>query len=111
MSYLNLKTKKDIICESTYRGLQPEALPRVGSQGWKVKVRDKERLEPPHVTIMRKTTAWRWGLRNEQFLDREPDPKDVPDTLVEIVRTSHEMLCDNRDRMYPENPVASTRSR
>jgi hypothetical protein len=77
------------------------------SQGWKVKVRDKERVEPPHVTIMRKTTAWRWGLRNRQFLDREPDPKDVPNGILGWVRDSHEVLRDNWDRMYPDNPVAA----
>ncbi|SRR6266571_1093730 len=44
------------------------------SRGWKAKIRDRERLEPPHVTILHKTSAWRFELRSEKFLDREPDP-------------------------------------
>jgi hypothetical protein len=81
--------------------------PKWETQGWKVKVRDRERVEPPHVTIMRKTTAWRWGLRNGQFLDREPDPKGVPQELVAWVRDRQEMLRDSWNQMYPENPVES----
>ena len=48
------------------------------SRGWKVKIRDRERLEPPHVTVVHKTRTWRFGLRSEGFLDEEPDPKEVP---------------------------------
>jgi hypothetical protein len=81
--------------------------PEWEAQGWKVKVRDRERVEPPHVTIMRRTTAWRWSLRNGQFLDREPDPKQVPQELAAFVRGHQEMLRDSWDQMYPENPVAS----
>lgn len=83
-------------------------LPKIWEdQGWKVKVRDKERVEPPHVTMMRKTQYWRWSLRSEQFLDREPDPREVPEGLVQVVRDSIDLLGRNRDRMYPENPVIS----
>ena len=37
--------------------------------GWKVKIRDRERLEPPHVTIPLKASAWRLDLRTGQFLE------------------------------------------
>jgi hypothetical protein len=48
------------------------------AQGWKAKIRDRERTEPPHVTVLQKTRAWRFDLRAGRFLDMEPDPKDVP---------------------------------
>ena len=37
-------------------------LPRKFKQ-WKVKIRDRETVEPPHVTLLRKTQAWRIDLR------------------------------------------------
>lgn len=77
------------------------------SQGWKVKIRDKERLEPPHVTILRGTRAWRLGLRTGKFLDSEPDPADVPLELVTEVRRHWPRLQEEWDTMYPKNLVKS----
>ena len=31
--------------------------------GWKVKIREKERTEPPHISVMKKQETWRWGSR------------------------------------------------
>ena len=31
------------------------------SRGWRVKIRDRERLEPLHATILQRTRAWRFG--------------------------------------------------
>jgi hypothetical protein len=45
---------------------------KLKAERWKVKIRDRERSEPPHVTILHKTRAWRIGLRSGSFLDREP---------------------------------------
>lgn len=77
------------------------------SQGWKAKIRGRERLEPPHVTVMFKTTAWRIGLRDFLFLDVSPDPSAVPAEIV-----AHLQSCSVRcamaqawDAMYPHNPV------
>jgi hypothetical protein len=57
------------------------------AQGWKAKIRDRERTEPPHVTVLQKTRAWRVDLRTGRFLDKEPDPNDVPKELLnELVR-------------------------
>jgi len=78
------------------------------SRGWKAKIRDRERLEPPHVTILHKTRGWRFELRSGTFLDREPDPKDVPEEIVGAVRSKIELLRQEWDRMFPENPVFST---
>lgn len=80
---------------------------RLADKGWKAKIRDRERLEPPHVTVMWKTFRWRWNLRACAFMDREPEPRDVPQELVEVLRVSLESLRQKWDEMYPENPVAS----
>lgn len=77
------------------------------SRGWKVKIRDRERLEPPHVTILHRTRAWRFDLRSEKFLDKEPDPKEVPKQVAVEVRSNLTLLRQEWDRMFPENPLFS----
>lgn len=73
--------------------------------GWKVKIRDKERREPPHVTILRRTDAWRVNLRTGNFMDASPDPSAVPDEVVNHMRSHWERLCRKWDEMYPDNPM------
>lgn len=77
---------------------------------WKVKIRDKETREPPHVTILRGTEAWRINLRTGDFMDDAPDPSRVPAELIEFIRAGEtwQCLCVEWDRMYPDNPVADT---
>ena len=77
------------------------------SRGWKVKIAEKERVEPPHATIYHRTCRWRLGLRSGEFLDEEPDPADVPRDLVTVVREQVPVLAEAWDRMYPHNPVCS----
>ena len=77
------------------------------TRGWKVKIRDRERLEPPHVTILRRTRGWRFDLRSERFLDKEPDPNEVPKGVVDEVRLNLTLLRREWDRMFPENRVFS----
>jgi hypothetical protein len=72
-----------------------------------VKIRDRERLEPPHATILHKTRSWRFDLRSERFLDGEPDPAEVPAGVVDAVRADLVTLRREWDRMFPENPVVS----
>lgn len=85
-----------------------ETLPQtLKHQGWKVKIRDKERAEPPHVSILKKKQTWRWGLREQAFLNRKPPPRKVPDELVEHLKTNLETLITKWDGMYPHNPVSS----
>jgi len=74
---------------------------------WKVKIRDKETREPPHVTIIRGTLAWRLNLRTGDYMDADPDPVDVPDELLDLIfeATTWKRICDEWDRMYPDNPV------
>jgi hypothetical protein len=77
------------------------------AQGWKVKIRDRERLEPPHVTIIRRSQCWRMDLRTGRFLDKEPDPTEVPDALKAVIQATWSTLCAEWDAMYPENPATS----
>ncbi len=82
-------------------------LPRqLAKAGWKVKIRDKERLEEPHVTIIRGTRSWRLGLRRGAFLDEDSEWKDLPRKLRTIIEDNWERLCHAWDEMYPHNPVA-----
>ena len=76
---------------------------------WKVKIRDNETREPPHVSILRRTKTWRINLRTGLFMDARPDPAEVPQRLLVFIReeTNWNWLCDRWDEMYPNNPVAS----
>ena len=74
--------------------------------GWRVKIRDKEIREPPHVTVIRKTIAWRIDLRTRQFMDTRPNPSDIPPELIRIVEYHWTLVCQQWDAMYPNNPVA-----
>lgn len=82
-------------------------LPPQLEKQWAVKIRDRERVEPPHVTILRGKRAWRRDLRTGEFMDEEPDPKDVPEDLLKEVNDNWDVLCTKWDEMYPENPVHS----
>lgn len=80
---------------------------RLRQQGWKVKIRNLERGEVPHVTIFLKTRAWRYGLRDLRFLDNAPNPKAVSDEVTDQVRVQIEVLRREWDVRYPENPIGS----
>jgi hypothetical protein len=82
---------------------------RWSAERWKVKIRDKERVEPPHVSLIRGTRTWRFGLRSRIFLDKEPNPAEVPAELVQEILASWDELIAEWDAMYPENPVGITR--
>lgn len=82
-------------------------LPKNLRRQWTVKIRDRERVEPPHVTILRRTQAWRLDLRTGELLDREPDPDEVPEALLAAIRKRWAALCEKRGELHPENPVAS----
>ena len=74
---------------------------------WKVKIRDKENREPPHVTILRGTLAWRINLRTGEFMDQIPDPDEVPHEIICHIKADETwiLLCEQWDLMYPTNPV------
>lgn len=72
-----------------------------------MKIRDKETREPPHLTIIRGTLAWRLDLRTGEFMDDSPNPTDIPDELSNLIfeTTNWKRLCEEWDKMYPNNPV------
>jgi len=76
---------------------------------WKVKIREKETREPPHVTILRGTDAWRIDLRTGSLMDEQPDPAAVPAPLVDHIKDpkTWKTLGDEWDRKYPANPVSA----
>jgi len=71
---------------------------------WKVKIWNKEIREPPHLTIICKTQIWRWGLREREFMDTKPDPSLVPQQVMDEIHRQYVLLCNEWDRMYPNNP-------
>lgn len=81
----------------------------LATEGWKVKIRDKERLEPPHVTIFHRRQIWRLGLRDGRFLVPPGGSWSEVDARVRSVIQAPEnwqRLCDAWDAAYPTNPVA-----
>src|SRR3982751_6725860 len=83
-------------------------LPRkLKSEGWKVKIREKERVEPPHVTVMHKADEWRLGLRDKQLLVPPGGRiKDIDPAVMQIIEGFWEQLIEAWDAKYPENPVS-----
>lgn len=78
------------------------------SQGWKVKIRDRERLEPPHVTIFRKRRQWRLGLRCRTFIVPPGGSwNEIDERVRETIEANWQVLCDEWDRAYPTNRVAA----
>ena len=75
--------------------------------GWKVKIRDRERLEPPHVTIFFKTNVWRLCLRTKQFLDEGGSWRQIDKKVREAIEADWKTLCQEWDKLYPGNPVPS----
>lgn len=84
-------------------------------RGWKAKIRDRERVEPPHVTILFRMQSWRLGLRERDFLDTHPDSSLVPAAIVDHLLSEtipqgettsrYGRVVAEWNRLYPENPV------
>lgn len=85
----------------------PYVLPLPASWGpWKVKIFDNELLcEEPHVTIIFKTMRWRYSLRSKAFLDKQPNPKDVPGGIVIEIEARFKKLCEEWNARFPTNPA------
>jgi hypothetical protein len=80
---------------------------RLKAEGWKVKIREKERLEPPHVTVMCGKKEWRIGLRDKTLLVPPGGRwRDLDDELREILENNWKKLQDAWDMKYPSNPIA-----
>jgi hypothetical protein len=83
------------------------ALPVSVAAHWKLKIRDRERVEPPHVSVLHGTRCWRWGLRERAFLDREPPPRLVPRDVCDAISDAYDEICAAWDKAYPHKPVSS----
>lgn len=84
-----------------YELLLPNAL-----KPWKVKIFDNELLfEEPHVTIIFKSTCWRFSLRSRSFLDKNPEPSEVPSRVVAHIEAKLETLCNEWNARFPTNPI------
>ena len=75
------------------------------SQGWRVKIQDKERLEDPHVTIIFKRSRWRYNLRSMGFMDKRPDGAEVPEGIVAEIAKERDRFVEEWNRINPQNPV------
>jgi hypothetical protein len=81
---------------------------KLKAEGWKVKIREKERVEPPHVTVMHKADEWRLGLRDKELLVPPGGRiKDIDPAVMQIIEEYWEQLIEAWDEKYPENPVSS----
>jgi hypothetical protein len=85
-----------------YNLLLPDTLRQAG---WKVKIHNLERLEPPHITIYRKMRKWRLSLRTEAFLDKGDKWSQIDEMVKKAIEESWESLQAEWDRMHPGNPV------
>jgi hypothetical protein len=81
---------------------------KLKAAGWKVKIRERERVEPPHVTVMHKADEWRLGLRDRQLLGPPGGRiRDIDPTVMRIIEEHWDQLIGAWDAKYPENPVSS----
>jgi hypothetical protein len=80
-------------------------LPRSLASSWRVKIYDSERLEPPHVTIVKGRESWRINLRTRAFMDDEPPPRSIPKEVTRIVRDNWRRLQREWNRIHNDNPV------
>jgi hypothetical protein len=73
--------------------------------GWKLKIRNKETTEPPHISILKGTQCWRYGLRERAFLDKRPKAKDVRQEILDYIEEHYQEIVDKWNETYPLNPV------
>lgn len=72
---------------------------------WKLKIHDKEEVEPPHVTIYGPGEKWRWDLRDKKFMDKEPPPRDVHKEIVKEVGERWVEISYEWNLIHADNPV------
>ena len=74
-------------------------------QGWRIKILDREMREEPHATVCFRTWKWRFGLRSRRYLDRHPDPSDIPASVQQCLMEQLQRLTEEWNSQYPRNPV------
>ena len=74
-----------------------------------MKIREKERNEPPHVTIMRGTQNWRLRLRDGEFhVPPGGSWKDIDDDVRKTIEDNWDTLRNEWDAKYRENPIGGS---
>lgn len=75
--------------------------------GWKVKIHDSERLEPPHVTIYQKMRKWRLCLRDGKFLDKGDKWSQIDDAVKDTIQNEEnwKLLKREWNKIHDDNPV------
>jgi hypothetical protein len=71
-----------------------------------VKIYSRERLEPPHLTLICRDRVWRISLRDGEFMVPPGGRwKDIDRELRTILAEHWKVLCDVWDERHPENRV------
>ena len=76
------------------------------SGGCKIRILTDEWREEPHFNFFRGIRCWRFGMRRRTFMDRYPDPREVPRELVKFALQNLWLLAAEWNAMHPHNPVA-----
>lgn len=82
-----------------------ELLLTLKQAGWKVKIHDSERLEPPHVTIYQKMQKWRLSLRSGEFLDAGAKWSQIDERVRTQIVGNWQTLISEWDLIHPDNLV------
>ncbi len=77
---------------------------KFSDDGWRLKIRDNEYVEEPHVTLIGKET-WRISLRTGDCLDRIPPPAGIPRELAYIIKKNLSTYARFWNAEYPDNPA------
>jgi hypothetical protein len=81
---------------------------KLRKRGWKVKIYSRERLEPPHLTLICRDRVWRIGLRDAEFMVPPGGRWTEIDRELRAILAEHwKDLCDVWDELHPENRVWS----
>lgn len=81
---------------------------KLKAEGWKVKIREKERVEAPHVTVMHQAVEWRVGPGDKELLSPPGGRiRDIDCAVIKLIEEHWDELIEVWDEKSPENPVFS----
>jgi hypothetical protein len=74
---------------------------------WKVTIHDKERLEEPHVSVIKGGCKWRIKLRTGGYMDPEKPGCTMHKQVRKIIskKENWELLIAEWNKMYPNDKV------
>ncbi len=73
---------------------------------WSIKIYDKERLEPPHITVNNGECTWRINLRTKEFMDPAQPGCKLHKQVKKLILDNWTWLVEEWDKRYPNNQVA-----